>query len=96
MGMIESNDFCSNPRLHVDCERTTRVTDRCPHVTYREEGDGRSFDEARAYCTVVDRFVQPMRADVCNRRYGLEPETDCEFYREHEGIDPFDETLEEP
>ena len=52
----------------------------CPHLAYREEWDGKSFDTARAFCTVTGSFVQPMRADICNARYGLDPETDCEFY----------------
>ena len=60
------------------------MTDRCPHLEYRDEADGQSFDVPRAYCTVAGRFVQAMRADICNRRYGLAPETDCEIYREHE------------
>jgi len=62
--------------------------DTCPHLTYRSEGDERSFDTERAYCTVLDEFVQPMRADVCNARYDLDPEDHCEHYRAHEGIDP--------
>lgn len=53
---------------------------QCRYLEYRAEGQGKRFDTARAYCTVVDEFVQPMRADVCNRRYDLEPETDCEYY----------------
>ncbi|PHQ40496.1 hypothetical protein DJ69_00535 [Halorubrum persicum] len=62
---------------------------QCPHLTYREAGDGASFDgeefaEPRAFCTVTESFVQPMRADICNARYGLDPETDCEFYVEPE------------
>lgn len=56
------------------------MTEECPRLDYRTEGDGRSFDVARAFCTVTDSFVQPMRADICNARYGLEPEADCEFY----------------
>jgi hypothetical protein len=67
---------------------------RCPHLTYRTDGDGRSFDRERAYCTVVDRFVQPMRADVCNARHGLSAPAHCEFYRDHEGLEPT-EDLEE-
>ncbi len=58
----------------------------CPHVTYRKSGDGQSFDTARAYCTVADRFVQPMRADICVERYDLDPATDCEIYREQAGL----------
>jgi len=42
--------------------------------------------EPRPYCTAADQFVQAMRADICNRRYGLDPETDCEFYRDAEGL----------
>lgn len=64
------------------------MAQRCPHLDYRSETDERSFDHERAYCTVVERFVQPMRADVCNARHGLSPQAHCEFYREHEGLDP--------
>ena len=53
----------------------------CPHLEYREGSGDRTFEVARAYCTVVDRFVQPMRADVCNDRYDLDHETHCEYYR---------------
>ena len=56
----------------------------CPYLDYREQAGSQSFDEARPYCTVSDRFVQPMRADICNTRHGLDYETDCEFYREAE------------
>ena len=56
------------------------MADRCPHLEYRDEGDEKSFDTERAYCTVVEEFVQPMRADVCNARYELDFETDCESY----------------
>ncbi|SDF69561.1 hypothetical protein SAMN04488067_10760 [Halorubrum xinjiangense] len=60
------------------------MDETCQHLAYREEGDGQSFETARAFCTVTGSFVQPMRADVCNARYGLDPETDCEFYAEAE------------
>ena len=56
------------------------MDETCQHFSYREEGDGTSFDTARAFCTVTESFVQPMRADVCNARYGLDPAADCEFY----------------
>ncbi|MFD1645817.1 hypothetical protein [Haloarchaeobius litoreus] len=56
----------------------------CPHLEYRQEGDGRTFDEPRAYCTVTDGFVQPMRADVCNDRYDLDHAEHCEIYRDAE------------
>jgi hypothetical protein len=58
----------------------------CPYLEYRDgsdEPDRDSFDEARAYCTAADRFVQPMRADICNDRYDLVHDRDCEIYREH-------------
>jgi hypothetical protein len=54
----------------------------CPYLDYRAF-DPSPADETRAYCTVVDEFVQPMRADVCNDRYALEHATHCEIYREH-------------
>jgi len=54
----------------------------CPLLEYREDGDGRSFDAERAYCGAVGRFVQPMRADVCNDRYDLDHATDCGIFRE--------------
>jgi hypothetical protein len=65
----------------------------CPYLDYRngesEPGDDanvteRVFDEPRAFCTVVEEFVQPMRADICNDRYGLGHERHCEIYRDHE------------
>ncbi|SFR30465.1 hypothetical protein [Halorubrum sodomense] len=58
------------------------MDETCQHLSYREEGDGKSFDTARAFCTVTESFVQSMRADVCNARYELDPATDCEFYVE--------------
>ena len=57
----------------------------CPHLEYRQEGDGHSFDEPRAYCTVIGTFVQPMRADICNDRYDLDHAEDCEIYRDAAG-----------
>ncbi|MFB6199096.1 MAG: hypothetical protein ABEI52_12665 [Halobacteriaceae archaeon] len=59
----------------------------CPHLEYRKDDDEHEFDDKRAFCTVADRFVQPMRADICNDRYDLEHASDCEIYRDHEGID---------
>ncbi len=55
----------------------------CPHLTYRTESDDHTFDTERAFCTVIGKFVQPMRADICNDRYALDHTTDCEIYREH-------------
>ncbi|QSX01240.1 hypothetical protein [Haloterrigena alkaliphila] len=59
----------------------------CPHLEYRDESDGTRFDEARAYCTAADRFVQPMRADVCNDRYDHAHDRHCEIYLEHADSD---------
>lgn len=61
-------------------------------MAYREEGDGQSFETARAFCTVTESFVQPMRADICNARYELDPATDCEFYVAPESTDGESET----
>ncbi|QLH78106.1 hypothetical protein HZS55_12680 [Halosimplex rubrum] len=55
----------------------------CPFLTYRESADGANFDEARAYCEAEGRFVQPMRADVCNDRFDLDHAADCEIYLDH-------------
>ncbi|ELZ47258.1 hypothetical protein C463_03038 [Halorubrum californiense DSM 19288] len=60
------------------------MDETCQHLAYREAGDGKSFDTARAFCTVTESFVQPMRADICNARYDLDPATDCEFYADTE------------
>ncbi|MFP9061291.1 hypothetical protein ACLI4R_12250 [Natrialbaceae archaeon A-chndr2] len=57
----------------------------CPYLEYRSSGDGREFDTERPFCTVLERFVQPMRADICAGRYDLEHGRDCEIYREHVG-----------
>jgi hypothetical protein len=56
----------------------------CPHLEYRADGDGQSFDTPRAYCVAAEQFVQAMRADVCNDRYDLNHATDCEIFRAHE------------
>jgi len=54
----------------------------CRHLEYRESDGETEFETARAYCTVADRFVQPMRADICD----LDPAADCEIYRDHAGL----------
>lgn len=56
------------------------MANQCRYLEYRTEAKELEFDTARAYCTVADRFVQPMRADICNCRYDLDPEEDCEYY----------------
>ncbi|MFW6448602.1 MAG: hypothetical protein ACOC0X_03555 [Halobacteriota archaeon] len=54
----------------------------CPHLRYRDD-DGR-FPTQRPYCVEAGRFVQPLRADICNGRHGLEHGTHCEIYRGEE------------
>ena len=54
----------------------------CPKLSYRQSAGDKEFDTERAYCTVVEEFVSPMRADVCNDRHELNHERDCEFFRE--------------
>ncbi|MDF9746209.1 hypothetical protein [Natrinema salsiterrestre] len=56
----------------------------CPYLSYRESAGDREFETERAYCDVVEEFVSPMRADVCNDRHELNHERDCEFYRDAE------------
>ena len=56
----------------------------CPFLDYRDSSADREFDEARAYCTAAEQFVQPMRADICNDRYDLFHAEDCEIYLAHE------------
>lgn len=60
------------------------MADRCPYLEYQPL---ESRDSERPYCTVVDEFVQPMRADICNCRYDLDYEQHCEYYREQRGLD---------
>ncbi|WP_321112386.1 hypothetical protein [Halorussus salinisoli] len=69
------------------------MSEDCPYLEYRSLSDGAGSDdtdtdtaEPRAYCTAAHEFVQPMRADICNDRYDLDHETDCEIYRDHEGL----------
>jgi hypothetical protein len=57
----------------------------CPKLSYRQSAGDQEFETERAYCTVVEEFVSPMRADVCNDRHELNHERDCEFFRE---VDP--------
>lgn len=57
----------------------------CPHLEYRAEAGDQSFDHERPYCAVADRFVEPMRADVCNDRHDLSHAEDCEIFLAHDG-----------
>jgi hypothetical protein len=56
----------------------------CPYLDYRSEARGKTFETPRAYCRIEQRFVQPMRADLCNDRYDLSHARHCEVYLEHE------------
>jgi hypothetical protein len=58
----------------------------CSYLEFREAAGERSFDRERPFCTATEAFVQPMRADICSERYGLDPAEHCEIYREHEGL----------
>jgi len=64
------------------------MSEQCPYLEYRREAGDQSFDHERAYCGVVEQFVQPMRADVCNARHDLSPPAHCEYYREAEALGP--------
>lgn len=55
----------------------------CPFLTYRAAAGDHAFETERAYCTANEAFVEAMRADVCNDRYGLDHAAHCEIYREH-------------
>lgn len=55
----------------------------CPLLAYRDEDDDHDFDTARAYCTAIGEFVEPMRADICNNRYNLHHEDHCEIFQAH-------------
>lgn len=57
----------------------------CPYLEYRRKAGEKEFDNERPFCTAADAFVQPMRADICNDRYDLDHETDCEIYIDAEG-----------
>lgn len=52
----------------------------CHYLEFREADAGTTFEHARPFCTAVEQFVQPMRADICSERYGLTPDEHCEFY----------------
>lgn len=56
----------------------------CPYLDYRMEAGDKAFEEDRAYCVEAERFVEPLRADMCNDRYMLRHDRDCEIYLEAE------------
>jgi len=68
----------------------------CPYLQFRDAADGLAFDHERPYCDVVERFVQPVRADVCQERYDLDPAAHCEYYSDREGLDGTRDDLDGP
>jgi hypothetical protein len=68
----------------------------CPLLDYRSAGPDREFDAARAYCTAAERFVQPLRADICTDRYALEHSQHCEIYQNHREDAPAEGTGASP
>ena len=54
----------------------------CPYLEYRDL-ETADTGVPRAYCTATAQFVQPLRADICNDRYELSHERDCEIYHAH-------------
>lgn len=61
----------------------------CPHLIYRRESADKSFDHERAYCSVMEAFCSPMRADVCNDRFEFDHAAHCEVFQDH-AADSFD------
>ena len=69
----------------------------CPHLSYRTEAGGKSFDHERAYCAVMEAFCTPMQADVCNDRFAFDHRDHCEIFQEHEAEEyPVGETTRPP
>ena len=52
----------------------------CPYLDYRRSDGDQEFDHERPYCDVVDDFVSPMRADLCNDRHDFDHAEHCEFF----------------
>jgi len=59
----------------------------CPYLDLRTAAGDRSFDRERPYCTAAAQFVEPMRADICRKRYALDPATHCEIFRTTEELE---------
>ena len=53
----------------------------CPYLEYRQNDEEHDFDHERPYCTIADSFVSPMKADLCNDRFGFHHSEHCEIYR---------------
>lgn len=61
----------------------------CPHLSYERSDGDQEFEVPRAYCSKAGRFVQSMRADICNDRYDLAHDRDCEIFLDSQqhGVD---------
>lgn len=55
----------------------------CPFLDYRDSDGDLEFDSTRPYCTVADRFVSPMQADICNDRHDFNHQHDCDVYQQY-------------
>jgi hypothetical protein len=55
----------------------------CPYLEYRRSDGDREFDHERPFCSVTESFVSPMKADICNDRFGFNHEGDCEIFKDH-------------
>jgi len=55
----------------------------CPFLEYRNEDENQLFDKERAYCTITDQFVEPMRSDICNNRYSMKHDSHCEIFQQY-------------
>lgn len=53
----------------------------CPYLEYRREGDDVEFDHERPFCALMEEFVSPMRADICNDRFEFHHAEHCEYFR---------------
>jgi hypothetical protein len=56
----------------------------CPYLSYRQSDEEHSFENERPYCGVVDSFVSPMQADICNDRHEFKHTSDCETFLSEE------------
>ena len=54
----------------------------CPYLEYRRSDGELHFDHERPFCGVLEEFVSPVKADICNERFDFECES-CEIYRAH-------------
>jgi hypothetical protein len=53
----------------------------CPYLEYRSHDDRNEFEHPRAYCTVAEAFVSPVKADICNDRDRFSHAEHCSIYQ---------------